>query len=119
MRAALLALVIAAAAAGSATAQPINENPPTWTIQCIEVGGQLVPAVCKVPGSRLDPREDICTCPIDGLQVKVPICAKGQTPPPEGRRLNIVRREAARDGSLVGDKIGDRPICAAPRVPLR
>jgi hypothetical protein len=118
MRSTLIA-ALAAGAAGSAAAQPINENPPTWTIQCLDVGGRLVPAVCRVPGSRLDPREDICTCPIEGAQVKVPICAKGQTPPPEGRRLNIARREAARDGSLVGDTVGDRPICAAPRTPLR
>ena len=118
MRSVLLAALVAGVA-GSAAAQPINENPPTWTIQCIEVGGRLVPAVCKVPASRLDPREDICTCPLEGVQVKVPICAKGQTPPPEGKRLNIARREAARDGSLIGDKVGDRPICAAPRVPPR
>jgi hypothetical protein len=118
MRPYLLATVIAALA-GPAAAQPIGENPPTWTIQCIEVNGRLIPSVCRVPGSRLDPREDICTCPVDGLQVKVPICAKGQTPPPEGRRLNVARREGARDGSLIGDKVGDRPICAAPRTPLR
>jgi hypothetical protein len=106
-------------AAGAAGAQPVSENPPTWTIQCIEVGGQLIPAVCKVPGSRLDPREDICTCPDGGQRVQVSICPKGQTPPPEGKALNIARREAARDGSLIGDKVGDRPICVAPRVPPR
>lgn len=104
---------------GGAVAQPVGENPPTWTIQCIEVGGQLLPAVCKVPGSRLDPREDICTCPDGGQRMPVSICAKGQTPPPEGKALNIARRDAARDGSLIGDKVGERPICVAPRVPPR
>jgi hypothetical protein len=106
-----------ALAAGAAAAQPISENPPTKSIQCIEVGGQSIPAVCRVPGSRLDPREDICTCPIGGQRVEVAVCGKGQTPPPEGRALNIARRAAARDGSLLGDTIDGRPICVAPRRP--
>ncbi|MBU1378567.1 MAG: hypothetical protein KKE02_15195 [Alphaproteobacteria bacterium] len=101
--------------AGAAGAQPIAENPPTKTIQCIDVGGQQVPALCRVPASRLDPREDICTCPGGGQRVEVAVCAKGQTPPPEGRALNIARRTAIRDGSLLGDMIGDKPICVAPR----
>lgn len=118
MRTHVLAALVAAATT-SAAAQPISENPPRSTIQCIEVGGQQIPAACKVPASRLDPREDICTCPAGGQRVKVAVCAPGQTPPPEGKALNIARREAARDGSLIGDKLGDRPICVAPRTPLR
>ena len=117
MRSLLLALAVGLGAAGAVSAQPINENPPTWTIQCIEVGGPLVPAVCKVPGSRLDPREDICTCPVGGLRVDVAICAKGQAEPPENRALNKARRLAARDGSLIGDMVEGRPICVAPRRP--
>jgi hypothetical protein len=101
--------------AGAAYAQPISENPPTKTIQCIDVGGQLIPPVCRVPGSRLDPREDICTCPDGGQRIEVAVCAKGQTPPPESKALNIARRDAVRDGTLLGDKLGDRPICVAPR----
>jgi len=101
--------------ASPALAQPISENPPTKTIQCIDVGGDSIPPVCQVPGSRLDPRENICTCPNGGLRVEVAVCGKGQTPPPEGKALNIARAAAARDGSLLGDMIGDRPICVAPR----
>ena len=101
--------------AWAATAQPISENPPTRTIQCIEVSGQIIPATCRVPGSRLDPREDICTCIAGGQRVDVAICGKGETPPPEGRALNIARREGARDGTLIGDKVGDRRICVALR----
>ena len=100
---------------GAAQAQPINENPPTKTIQCIDVGGQSIPPVCKVPVSRLDPREDICTCPNGGLRVEVAVCAKGQVPPPEGKALNIARSAAVRDGTLLGDTVGGRPICVAPR----
>jgi hypothetical protein len=106
-----------AAIAAPASAQPIGENPPTKTIQCIEVGGRLIPAVCKVPGSRLDLREDICTCPDGGQRVEVAICPKGQTPPPEGRTLNRARATAASDGTLVGDTVDGRPICVAPRRP--
>jgi len=110
-----LALLIPIALAGGGVAQPIGESPPTRTIQCIEVSGQSIPPVCKVPGSRLDPREDICTCPNGGQRIEVAICAKGQAPPPEGRALNLARRDGARDGTLLGDKLGDRPICVAPR----
>ena len=114
MRLQILSFTLALAA-GAAFAQPINENPPTRTIQCVDVGGQLIPAVCQAPASRLDQREYICTCPNGGQRVDVAICAKGEREPPEGRALNRARNEAIRDGSMVGDKVGDRPICVAPR----
>lgn len=116
MRLQILSLSLALAA-GAAFAQPINENPPTTTIQCIEVGGQIIPPVCRVPGSRLDLREDICTCPAGGQRVDVAICAKGQQPPPESRKMNVARREAVRDGSLIGDTFEGQPICVEPRRP--
>ena len=90
MRANLIAAI--ALAAGTASAQPISENPPTKTIQCIDVGGQSIPASCRVPGSRLDKREDICTCPAGGQRVEVAVCAKDEKPPPESKALNIGRR---------------------------
>ncbi|WP_293904430.1 hypothetical protein [Phenylobacterium sp.] len=112
-----IALIVLAplALAGAALAQPLSPNPPKTTIQCIEGGGQLIPPVCDVPASRLDNREYICTCPNGGQRVDVSICARGQIPPPEGKALNIARSTAIKDGSLVGDKLGDRPICVAPR----
>lgn len=112
-----LFILAALAQAGAVAAQPIDENPPTRTIQCIEVGGQSIPPVCRTPGSRLDRREDICICPTGGQPVVVSLCAKGQTPPPEGRALNVVRAAAARDGTLVGDTMDGRAICAPPRNP--
>ncbi len=108
---------VAALAAGATQAQPINERPPTWTIQCIEVSGATVPPRCNVPGSRLDQSEFICTCPAGGMRTRVPICAAGQNPPAENLALNRVRREASRDGTLEGDRVRDRPICVAPRRP--
>ena len=74
-------------------------------------------ASCRVPGSRLDKREDICTCPAGGQRVEVAVCAKDEKPPPESKALNIARRTAARDGTLVGDTIDGRRICVAPRNP--
>lgn len=114
MRIQTLGLVLALCA-GAAAAQPIGENPPTWTIQCIETGGNLIPAHCDAPASRLETREYICTCPNGGMRVDVPICAKGQTPPPEGKALNIARAAGIKDGSLKGDMVGGKPICVAPR----
>lgn len=117
MRVALV-LLAPLALAGAAQAQPVNESPPTKTIQCIEAGGQLIPAVCQVPASRLDPREFICTCPAGGLRVEVAICPEGVEPPPEGRALVNARRDALKgDNSLLGDTIDGRPICVAPRRP--
>lgn len=119
MRARTLIVCCAALTAGAVQAQPISENPPTKTIQCIEVGGQSIPPNCRVPASRLDPREDICTCIEGGQRVEVAVCAKGEVPPPEGKALNIARRKGARDGSLVGDTMPDgRKICVEPRPPL-
>ena len=86
MRLQMLGFVMALSA-GGAIAQPINENPPTRTIQCIEVGGQIIPPVCDVPASRLDSREYICTCPNGGQRLEVSICPKGQKPPPALRAM--------------------------------
>lgn len=114
----VLAIIAPLALAGAAQAQPINENPPSRTIQCIDVGGHLVPAVCQVPGSRVDQREFICVCPAGGRRVEVAICGPGQTPPPEGLALIRARRDALRgDDSLIGDTLEGRPICVAPRRP--
>lgn len=113
MRAILIAGAVLAA--GAATAQPIGENPPTKTIQCIEPGGFSIPATCNVPGSRLDKREDICLCPAGGQRVEVSVCAKGEKPPPESKALNIARSAGAKDGTLVGDTVDGRRICVAPR----
>lgn len=54
----------------------------------------------------------MCTCPLGGVRVEVPICAKGENPPGENKALNVVRRTGARDGTLVGDTVNGKPICA-------
>jgi hypothetical protein len=113
----LIPIALAAMIAGAAGAQPVSGNPPAKTTQCIDPGGLLIPPVCQTPASRLDSREYICTCQNGGMRTEVAVCAKGQTPPPEGKALNIARRDAARDGSLIGDTFEGKPICVAPRGP--
>src|SRR5687768_3633319 len=101
--------------AGAAMAQSSNLNRPTKTIQCVDVSGRIVPALCNVPSGRLDKSEYICTCPAGGDRIHVAVCGKGERPPPESRAYERLRRLASRDGSLVGDTFEGRPICAQPR----
>ena len=105
-----LILALATLAAAPAWSQPAAPN--DRTIHCIATGGQLIPKSCDVADGRLTGRERMCTCPLGGVRVEVPICAKGQTPPGESKALNIVRRTAARDGTLAGDTVNGKPICA-------
>ena len=114
MRLSILALTIAGLTGATALARPIADPTPVRTFQCIEPSGQIAPAACDVTASRLNPRENICTCP-SGHRVEVAVCAKGQRPPADNKALHRTRRTAARDGSLVGDTVAGRPICVAPR----
>ena len=71
IRTTLIAAAAFVAAAGAASAQaPLSQNPPTQTIICLDVNGQTLPVSCKVPASRLDKREDFCTCRT-GMQVDI------------------------------------------------
>lgn len=116
IRTALIAAAALASSAGLAFAQaPLSQNPPTQTVICIDVGGQSQPAVCQVPASRLDKREDICVCRI-GVRVDVPICPAGVKPPAESRAYEKARKEASRDGSLLGDLYEGRPMCVEGRL---
>lgn len=114
IRISMIAALALAASAGAAAAQGSMSNPPTETVLCLDVGGQSLPAVCKVPGGRLDTREDFCLCP-QGTRVAAPICGPGQKPPAETVAFEHARKAAARDGSLIGDLYQDQPMCVAPR----
>ncbi len=110
-------LVLSTGAMIAATGSPdAMAASPTTTTQCISVSGRDNPVQCLVPASRLDRDEYICTCPAGGLRVKVAVCGKGQKPPAGNLALDRVRREAARDGSLLGDTVEGRAICVAPRL---
>lgn len=98
--------------AGAAQAQaPMSQNPPTQTTLCLEVSGSIIPPVCHRPGSRVDQREDICLCSAGGIQVDAPVCGPGEKPPAETRALEKARRDAARDGSLMGDEWQGQRMC--------
>lgn len=114
-RTVLIAAVALAASSGLALAQgSMSANPPTQTSICLDVGGQTLPVVCKMSGSRLDKREDICICP-RGTRVDVAVCGAGQKPPVENLAYEKARKAAARDGSLLGDLYQGQPMCVAPR----
>lgn len=83
---------------------------------CLDVNGSTLPVVCSVSSNRLDRKDDFCQCP-EGQRMDVDICPAGVKAPAENLDLYRARRLAARDGSLQGDRIGDRPICVAPRNP--
>lgn len=112
-----IALAVAFAAP-AALAQPVNENPPTSTILCIDVSGRALPPVCKVPASRLDPTEDICLCH-DGVRMDAPICPPGVRPPPESLALERARRAYIQKGTLVGATFNGKPMCVAGRLDPR
>jgi len=112
--AALAALTFTAAGAAQAQDRGRNYLTPATTEVCLDVGGGTLPIVCKVPASRLDKREDICSCP-QGMRTTVPVCGPDQAAPGETVALNSARRAAARDGSLVGDLFQGQPMCVAPR----
>lgn len=119
MKTAILALGAALSfGAGLAFAQPASENPPKSTILCLDVSGRILPATCQVPASRLDPREDICTCPMGGDRVTAPICPAGVKPPAESAAYEKARHAAVNRGSLVGATYEGKPMCVAPRNPV-
>lgn len=103
------ALMLAAAAAPGSS--PLT---PATRVICLDLNGQSRPAVCQVPGSRLDRRVDICICRT-GQRVDAPVCGQGERPQPETLAFDRARKAAARDGSLVGDLFRGRSMCVAPR----
>ena len=116
MKPLMLGLTASLFAATALAQAPLAQAPPKETTICIDVGGASLPAVCRVSGERLDPREDICLCP-EGQRVQAPVCGPGETPQPENRAFEIARRKAAADGSLIGDLYEGKPMCMAPRKP--
>jgi hypothetical protein len=116
IRSAFIAAAALAAIAGSAAAQGgMSANPPTETTLCLDVNGQSLPAVCTVPSSRLDKREDICLCHA-GTRVTAPVCPEGVKPHADDIAFDKARKAAAKDGTLVGDLYQGQPMCVAPRM---
>jgi hypothetical protein len=111
------AFAVAALLAGAAGAPPRSSmtDPDTRSI-CVDVGGQTLPIACTGQASRLDRGEDICRCPA-GRMVDAPVCRGAERPPADNLAYDKARRDAARDGTLVGDLYGGRPMCVEPRNP--
>lgn len=100
---------------GAAAAQSFDGK---TSLVCLEVGGQSVPPTCQVPSSRLDNREDICTCPMGGQRVSIQVCPQGVSPPPESAAYNKARQAAISKGSLAGAMYQGKPMCVAARNAL-
>ena len=102
-------------AAGLASAQPITAGPPKTTIICLDVGGHSLVATCRAPASRIDPHQDICQCNNLGVKTVISICPPGVSPPPESADYQKARREAVKNGSLVGATYQGQPMCERAR----
>lgn len=113
-RASLLAALALAATSGLARAGDLSANPPTKTEICLDVSGSTLPVTCQAPASRLDKREDICTC-AQGQRVEIAVCGPGETPPPETIAYDRARRLALKHGSLLGQTFQGKRMCVAPR----
>lgn len=100
--------------AGVACARPASGTPGT-AVLCLDVGGRILPTVCRTSASRLDQRQDICLCPAEGERVIASICAPGVKPPPDSAALMRARHAAVSHGSLVGATYEGRPLCVDPR----
>lgn len=87
---------------------------PKTGVLCLDVSGASRPAVCKGAGGRLENDYDICLCE-NAQRVEAPLCGKGEQPITENVAYERARKEAARDGSLVGDLYEGRPMCVRAR----
>ena len=85
--------IVDAIRAALKAAQSLADNPPKVTTLCIDVSGRSLPATCRVPGSRLDSREDICTCGPGAQQVTASVC-----PVSSGVMRRMVTRRFSREG---------------------
>ncbi|MBI1407947.1 MAG: hypothetical protein GC145_17670 [Caulobacter sp.] len=98
---------------GTAGAAGSSLHPSTRVI-CLDVGGELRPATCRTSASRLDQSDSICICK-NAQRVEAPVCDRGEKPVSENRTYELARKEAARDGSLVGDLFQGRRMCVRAR----
>jgi hypothetical protein len=111
------AFVVAAAlalAAGAAAAKPQTNRPDVSTV-CVDVNGALRRPTCRQHlTTRINPTDDVCTCPT-GQQVEVSVCPPGVAAPPDSLEVNRARNQVLREQStLVGASWQGRPLCVAP-----
>jgi hypothetical protein len=115
------AIIFAAAAAlglsaGWASADSLSANPPKTMTICLDSGGHKAAVHCRTQdASRLDAREDVCSCPGATQQVTAPVCAPGVHPPSESAAYERARLRAVSHGSLADATWQGQPMCVAPR----
>jgi hypothetical protein len=102
--------------AGAAMAQPETGKPGGLTAICLEPSGASRGAICDRSLNSSGP--DFCRCEGATTKVKAEVCDPGEAKPPESAEFERARREAARDGSLVGDRYGDLRMCVRPTTAL-
>jgi hypothetical protein len=111
----LLATAAISLGPAAASADSLSDNPPKSMTICLDTGGRQAPAHCHTANaSRLDAREDICTCPGATQMVKAPVCAPGVHPPAESAAYERERLKAVSHGSLADATWQGRPMCVAP-----
>ncbi|HVY04035.1 MAG TPA: hypothetical protein VG983_10300 [Caulobacterales bacterium] len=113
MRALIIpALFLAAAACSS---QQMTAGEADTATACIDVSGaQAIVKCVKHESTLLGGDEGFCTCPTPARQVKASPCAPGESPPAETSAYRAAVREAAKDGSLIGDTFEGQPMCIEP-----
>ena len=105
-----LALLAPTAAAAAPATQP-NET----IAVCVDVNGALLASDCRAQASRLDTRQDICSCP-RGVRTEASYCPANVKPPPESLAVARARRDVLRkQESLVGATFEGRPLCVERR----
>ena len=122
MRVIVLAFVaVAGLTAASATAQsPAAPKPAAGMSHagrqitvCLDNAGQRHQAVCQ-RGTELG-QPYVCTCD-DGLTaVSAPVCAVGETPPPEGDAASQAMKSALKTGTLNDVQVGGQRMCVQAR----
>ena len=121
MKSLLFLGVLALSTAACSAVEPDRlAGPPTYTI-CLDQAGASRAVECRsVPPGRLSDDRGVCLCadPLD-QRVEAPICERGEDPPNETRAFELARRDAARDGSLVGDTYQGQRICVRARTDRR
>lgn len=117
MRKLMLAAALGTLAlSGAAIAQAPDGKPGGLGWVCIEPSGASRGAICdRTLNSSGD---DFCRCPPLTTKVRAEVCDPGEAKPPESPEFERARREAARDGSLVGDVYDGRRMCVRPATML-
>ena len=114
----LAAAVGLASLAGAAIASPRGEDgkPGGLGWACLEPSGASRGAICDRSLNNSGP--DFCRCPPLTTKVRAEVCDPREPKPAESPAFERARREAARDGSLIGDTFEGRRMCVRPTTPL-